>query len=205
MFIKRPNGWQIRSGVVANGEALTAEHYTDSLQDGLIAIERWHDKSLIPADDKTSSNQEWLPKLTLPVEASAVKKVEKQLKDGFGVVIWGLQKYSLWFSVCGTDEELFNREWTLGEANQDIVLALGGLKVRTAMGRRTYTKGMKHSQNPRLEDGRVAGHQLGTRGGDRRIQEHRDRIERHETFLSTPEGEKWKKLIRRGSIKKENK
>ncbi len=211
MFLKRYNAindeyyWQIRSGIIVNGEVLTAAHYSPSLYHGIGAMEKWFNNSLQEAKEAESSDMSWLPVIQSSDERMALTKAERELQIDYGIVLYGLQTDDLWFALCGSQEELSNREYTVGEANQELSLALGGLKVRSAMGRRIYTKGMQHSQNPRLEDGRMAGHQVGTRGGDTRIQEHRYRPERHESFLLTPEGEKWKKLIRRGSIKKENK
>ena len=207
MFLKRYNHtndeyyWQIRSGIIVNGEVLTAEHYSYSLENGLSAMEKWYDKSLIDANESESSSGEWLPLLVAPVEMVAVKKVQKQMKDDFGVVIWGLQPNNIWFALFGTDEELFDGEWTLGEANQDLALALGGLNVRKGQNRQAWKQGMKHTQNPRMEDGRIARHQVGTAKGDKRIREHRNRIETHNQFLKTPEGQKWAKVIRNSSIK----
>lgn len=202
MFLKRynyPNDeyyWQVRGGIVVNGEVQTAEHYSPSLYHGILAMEKWFTKSLYDAKEQESSDMSWLPVIQSADERMALNKVERELQIDYGMVLYGLQTEDIWFALCGSKEELFNREWATGEANQEISLAIGGLNIRKAQQRQSFKKGMTHTQNPRFEDGTLARHQAGTSRGNKRIEQHNRRIETHNEFLKTPEGQKWEKLIR---------
>jgi len=207
MFLKRYNHindedyWQIRGGIIVNDEVQTAEHYSPSLYHGIGAMEKWFTKSLHDANEQESSDMSWLPVIQSADERMALTKAERELQIDYGIVLYGLHTEDIWFALCGSEEELFNGEWSMGEANQEISLALGGLKIRTAQQRKTWKEGITHSQNPRDENGKLIRSQLGTPRGEKRIQQHRNRIETHNKFLKTPEGQKWEKLIRNSSIK----
>jgi len=210
MFLKRYNTindeyyWQVRGGIVVNGEVQTAEHYSPSLYHGILAMEKWFAKSLYDAKEEESSDMSWLPVIQSADERMALTKAERELQIDYGIVLYGLQTDDIWFALCGSEEELFNGEWSMGEANQEISLALGGLKIRTAQQRKAWKEGITHSQNPRDENGRLIRSQLGTPRGERRIEQHRNRIETHNKFLETPEGQKWAKVIRSSSVKPKN-
>jgi len=210
MFLKRYNHindeyyWQIRSGIIVNGEVLTAEHYSPSLYHGIGAMEKWFNKSLNDAKEAESSDMSWLPVIQSADERMALTKAERELQIDYGIVLYGLQTDDIWFALCGSEEDLSNGEWSMGEANQEISLALGGLKIRTAQQRKVWKEGITHSQNPRDENGRLIRSQLGTPRGESRIAEHHKRIAIHNEFLQTPEGVKWKKLINNRTLTPKN-
>ena len=193
--------WLIRCGIIHNGEVMTFVHSNINLYKGITTLTDKVQWLLNESDEQESSNISWIPVIQSADERMALTKAERELQMNFGIVLYGLQTEGIWFALCGSEEELANREWSMGEANQEISLALGGLKIRTAQQRKVWKEGIKHSQNPRDENGKMIRSQLGTPRGETRIAAHRKRIAIHNEFLQTPEGEKWNKLLRNKKLK----
>lgn len=155
MVFKEEDGWMVRAGFMFDGVMQPVEFHgnNEELEVGLnVMISTVNELSEL---DNFQSHTSWIPmRLDNLSQRTLVNKCS-ELIPNWGIVLFAAVDDKRWIAVTGYREQLDDREFAVAEADRDLNVAIGCLKVKNATEAFEWKKDMVHRVNARNEDGEV--------------------------------------------------
>lgn len=211
MVIKEGTEWRLRYGIMMNSEWQPIEWTGSDLSYGIDIVT---DAAFRFAEmQECTSDMNNLPVFDKLEKALLIKKCNISA-DNWGIVVFQINdenyRESLWTCLTGYKEQFLAGEWATAEANNDLGVALTGLKPNLAAEAVVWRKDMVHRINARTEDGEITKYSIEEMARRRPIDRERNSLWK-ERYNQWQYAEQWtahlypqKKIVKgeeRGTLK----
>lgn len=157
MVIKEGTEWRLRYGIMMESEWQPLEWTGQDLSHGIDIVTDAAFRFVEMPECTSDMNN--LPVFDKLEKALMIKKCEIS-HDNWGIVVFQINnenyRESLWTCLTGYKEQLMEGEWATAEANNDLGLALTGLKPNLAAEAVVWRKDMQHRISARTAEGEIA-------------------------------------------------
>jgi len=183
--------WMARGALSFDGQLTPVEHTADEPIKAIKAVVKWMEKVKKDSD----SNPDYIPMISHDgICLNAFVRKAHMLELGWGICLFGSVQAKRWIAVVGHDEHMLLTGGFAGAmADFDAAMAVGGLEVEFAQARIEYKREMKHSVNPRDDDGNLIRSNTEVRKR-RRLKQQRDADPR-KSWGKTEQASQWKHLV----------
>jgi hypothetical protein len=191
MVIKEGTEWRLRYGIRMESEWQPIEWTGSDLSYGIDIVT---DAAFRFAEmPECTSDMNNLPVFDKLEKALLIKKCEIS-GDNWGIVVFQINnenyRDALWTCLTGYKEQLLEGEWATAEANNDLGVALAGLKPDLAAEAVVWQQDMQHRISARTAEGEITKYSIEEMARRRPLDKERNQVF-SKRFAEWQHSEKW--------------